>query len=51
MPGIDFVRLAEGYGVAARAVRTGEGFVRALKDALGSGRPAVIEVATELTEP
>ncbi|POX42270.1 benzoylformate decarboxylase [Streptomyces sp. Ru73] len=51
VPGIDFVRLAGGYGVRATAVRTGEDFVRALEDALGSGEPAVIEVATELTEP
>ncbi|GAA0447759.1 benzoylformate decarboxylase [Streptomyces olivaceiscleroticus] len=51
VPGIDFVQLAGGYGVAATAVRTGDAFVRALKDALGSRRPAVIEVATELTEP
>ncbi|MGV8872564.1 MAG: benzoylformate decarboxylase [Rhodococcus sp. (in: high G+C Gram-positive bacteria)] len=51
VPGIDFCSLATGYGVAATSVRTGDDFVAAFKNALASGRPAVIEVETCLTEP
>ena len=51
VPGIDFTAIAAGYGVTATAVRTGDDFVRAFKTALGSGKPAVIEVETDLTEP
>ncbi|MGP4016212.1 benzoylformate decarboxylase [Saccharopolyspora sp. 5N708] len=51
VPGIDFVRIAGGYGVAATAVRTAAEFKSALAAALRSGKPAVIEAETELTEP
>ena len=51
VPGIDFVRIAEGYGVEATSVRTAADFATAFKDALGAGRPVLIEVETELTEP
>jgi benzoylformate decarboxylase len=46
VPGINFVQLAQGYGVEARAVTTGEEFVLALKSALGQTGPVLIEVAT-----
>ena len=46
VPGIDFVQIAQGYGVEARAVTTGEEFVLALKSALDRPRPVLIEVAT-----
>ncbi|WP_245814034.1 thiamine pyrophosphate-dependent enzyme [Rhodococcus marinonascens] len=51
VPGIDFTSIATGYGVASTAVRTGHGFVHAFNNALASGRPALIEVETQLTEP
>lgn len=51
VPGIDFTAIAAGYGVTATAVRTGDDFVRVFKTALGSGKPAVIEVETDLIEP
>ncbi|CAM02420.1 benzoylformate decarboxylase [Saccharopolyspora erythraea NRRL 2338] len=51
VPGIDFVRIAGGYGVEATSVRTAADFATAFEDALGAGRPALIEVETELTEP
>ena len=46
MPGIDFVRIAEGYGVQATSVSTAKDFVVALEDALAGTRPVVIEVLT-----
>jgi benzoylformate decarboxylase len=46
VPGIDFVRIAEGYGVQATSVRTAKDFVVALEDALSGTRPVVIEVLT-----
>lgn len=46
VPGIDFVRIAEGYGVPARAVSSAADFVLCLKDALSSSGPALIEVTT-----
>ncbi|MEU6267635.1 benzoylformate decarboxylase [Saccharopolyspora shandongensis] len=51
VPGIDFVQIAGGYGVAATSVRTRAEFADALAAALRSGKPAVIEAETELTEP
>ena len=38
VPGIDFVRIAEGYGVSASSVCTAEDFVLALEDALACNR-------------
>lgn len=49
VPGIDFVQIAQGYGVSATSVTTVEDFARAFKAALASGKPALIEVATVLT--
>lgn len=46
VPGIDFVQLAEGYGVRARAVSSAGDFVLALEDALAGTSPALIEVTT-----
>ena len=46
VPGIDFVRIAEGYGVPARAVSSAADFVLCLKDALTATGPALIEVTT-----
>ena len=51
VPDIDFVRIAGGYGVDASSVATAEEFTAAFTAALGAGRPVVIEVETELTEP
>ena len=46
VPGLDFVRIAEGYGVQATSVSTAKDFVEALDDALAGSRPVVIEVLT-----
>ena len=46
VPGIDFVQIAQGYGVEARAVTTGEEFVLALESALDRPGPVLIEVTT-----
>ena len=46
VPGIDFVRIAEGYGVQATSVCTAKDFVVALEEALAGTRPVVIEVLT-----
>jgi benzoylformate decarboxylase len=46
VPGIDFVRIAEGYGMSARAVNTAEDFVLSLKAALSGTSPTLIEVTT-----
>lgn len=51
VPGLDFVQIANGYGVAAERVNTVEGLASALQKALASTGPRVIEVDTELTEP
>lgn len=51
VPGIDFVRIAGGYGVEATSVRTADDFVRTFTSALGAEKTVVIEVDTELTEP
>ncbi|GAA4559024.1 benzoylformate decarboxylase [Pseudonocardia xishanensis] len=51
VPGIDFTALARGYGVPARSVAAGADFVVALKAALASDGPSLIEVVTaELDE-
>jgi len=46
VPGIDFVRIAEGYGVPATSVNTPDAFTAALKEAITATGPALIEVAT-----
>jgi benzoylformate decarboxylase len=46
VPGIDFVRIAEGYGVQAKSVSNAKDFVLALEDALAGTHPVVIEVLT-----
>ena len=43
----DFVRLAESFGVAAERVMNPAGLQHALERALGSDRPALLEVAME----
>lgn len=51
VPGIDFTALARGYGVPARSVSDGAEFVLALKAALSTDGPSLIEVTTaELDE-
>ncbi len=45
LPGIDFVALANGYGVDAHRVRTAEDIREAYINALHSPRPTLIEVA------
>ncbi|MFF4806298.1 benzoylformate decarboxylase [Streptomyces sp. NPDC002144] len=51
VPDIDFTLLARGYGMDATSVSTPEDFAAAFKTALGSGKPTLIEVETELTRP
>lgn len=51
VPGIDFTALAAGYGVAGTAVTTGAELSDAMKDALRSGEPRLIQVDTALTDP
>jgi benzoylformate decarboxylase len=51
VPGIDFVQIANGYGVDATSVSCVDDFVLAFKNALASRHPTVIEVDTELTKP
>ena len=46
VPGIDFVKIAEGYGVQATSVSTAKDFVEVLDDALAGSHPVVIEVLT-----
>jgi len=41
----DFIKLAESFGVAAERVRTPDALRSALERALGTGRPALLEVA------
>jgi benzoylformate decarboxylase len=51
VPGIDFVRIAEGYGVPAASVNTADEFTAALKEAITATGPVVIEVATSYPQP
>lgn len=51
VPGIDFTLLARGYGMNAASVSTVEEFAAAFKSALGSGKPALIEVETSRSRP
>ena len=46
VPGIDFLSLAEGYGVKGVSAATAEKLKQALTTALGSQSPTLIEVAT-----
>jgi len=46
LPGIDFVRLAEGYGVPAESVATESAFRDALERAFASDGPVLIEALT-----
>lgn len=46
VPGIDFVRIAAGYGVRGTAVTTAEDFTAACKAALATREPTLIEVQT-----
>ncbi|ABG94788.1 MULTISPECIES: benzoylformate decarboxylase [Rhodococcus] len=50
VPGIDFVHLAEGYGVRGTAVATAEDFTTAFKSALAADAPTLIEVRTNFDE-
>jgi benzoylformate decarboxylase len=46
-PNLDFVSLAEGMGVPARAIDNPSNLRGALQDAIGSNRPYLIEVITD----
>ena len=47
LPGIDFVSLAAGYGLSGRRVSTATDFADALKQAIASGLPSLLEVGVE----
>jgi len=49
LPGIDFVALAAGYGLAARRVSTAAAMADALKAAIASAKPSLLEVEVEAT--
>lgn len=49
-PDLDFVRLAEGFGVTGRRVEDPEDIRAALEEALATGEPRVIEVLTDPRE-
>jgi benzoylformate decarboxylase len=49
LPGIDFVSLAAGYGLAARRVSTASAMAEALKAAISSRMPSLLEVEVEAT--
>lgn len=51
VPEIDFVSLAEGYGVQATTVDSDETLISALDDAVSSNKPRLIEIQTHLTTP
>ncbi|WP_369370018.1 benzoylformate decarboxylase [Promicromonospora sp. Populi] len=51
IPGIDFVALAQGYGVSARRVSDVGQLREALAEALASEAPTLIEVPTTPTDP
>jgi benzoylformate decarboxylase len=46
VPGIDFLSLAKGYGVKGMRAATADDLRQALRAALGSQAPALIEVST-----
>lgn len=47
VPGLDFVQIANGYGVAAESVSTTASLRAALIKALGSNLPSLIEINTQ----
>lgn len=51
VPGIDFVSIARGYGLAAERVDTDDAFATAFARALTAGRPSLIEVTTAWPTP
>ncbi|WP_328810548.1 benzoylformate decarboxylase [Rhodococcus sp. NBC_00294] len=51
VPGLDFVKIAEGYGVSATAVSTTESFASAFRSALNANAPHLIEVTTTFEQP
>jgi benzoylformate decarboxylase len=46
VPGLDFCALARGYGVDALRADSSESLTRALRQALASNKPMLIEVET-----
>lgn len=50
VPGLDFVQIANGYGVSAESVSTKEAFETALTKALESQNPSLIEIHTQFEE-
>ncbi|QYB00246.1 benzoylformate decarboxylase (plasmid) [Rhodococcus sp. USK10] len=51
VPGLDFVKIAQGYGVDSIAVDTEEDFTAAFTTALAQRRPYLIEVTTTFDRP
>ncbi|MCZ4587622.1 benzoylformate decarboxylase [Rhodococcus opacus] len=51
VPGIDFVNIAQGYGVRGTAVASAADFVTAFKSALAAEVPTLIEVHTHFEKP
>ena len=49
LPGIDFVSLAAGYGLPGRRASTAATMADALKTAIESGTPSLLEVEVEAT--
>ncbi len=49
-PDLDFIRLAEGFGVAGRRVEDPEEIRAALEEALATGEPGLLEVLTDPQE-
>jgi benzoylformate decarboxylase len=43
-PEIDFIQLGEAFGLAARRITEPHELVSALRDALGAGRPSLLDV-------
>jgi benzoylformate decarboxylase len=50
LPGIDFVSLAAGYGVPGRRVSNAVDMTDALKAAIDSGKPSLLEVEVEAAD-
>jgi benzoylformate decarboxylase len=50
LPGIDFVSVAAGYGLPGRRVSTAAEMADALKAAIDSGKPSLLEVEVEPTD-
>jgi benzoylformate decarboxylase len=47
LPGIDFVSIAAGYGLPGRRVSNAVDMADALKAAIDSGKPSLLEVEVE----